>query len=129
MEIKGILDFYMELEKARVFAEVISGGFMSVDVKHNERNREIPDESSVAFGRFLERWDWWSTFSLELSRTIDGAFDFFSNCLDQPLGIYMPTEVEREILFIMRRTDERYAAKLLARALNLEKTMREKERS
>ena len=102
---------------------------MSVDVKHNERNREIPDESSVAFGRFLERWDWWSTFSLELSRTIDGAFDFFSNCLDQPLGIYMPTEVEREILFIMRRNDERYAAKLLARALNLEKTMREKERS
>ena len=35
----------------------------------------------------------------------------------------------REILFILRRNDEKYALKLLIRAINLESVMREKERA
>jgi hypothetical protein len=125
VEIKDLDALYEELREARAFMEALNDGILSVRIKRDEYKWMTPDESDTSFKSFCDCWERWTTLAQKVFEKINGSFLFLDDAFSRPFGIELLEPNEREILFIMRRNDERYAAKLLARALNLEKVQKE----
>lgn len=129
MEIKDIDALYEELREARAFMEALNDGILSVRIKRDEYKWMIPDESDTSFKSFCDCWERWTTLTQKVFEKINGSFLFLDDAFSRPFGIELPEPNEREILSIMRRNGEEYSAKLLIKAINLEKVLHDKKKA
>ena len=129
MEIKDIDALYEELREARAFMEALNDGILSVRIKRDEYKWMIPDESDTSFKSFCDCWERWTTLAQKVFEKINGSFLFLDDAFSRPFGIELPEPNEREILSIMRRNGEEYSAKLLIKAINLEKVLHDKKKA
>jgi hypothetical protein len=129
VEIKDIDALYEELREARAFMEALNDGILSVRIKRDEYKWMIPDESDTSFKSFCDCWERWTTLAQKVFEKINGSFLFLDDAFSRPFGIELPEPNEREILSIMRRNGEEYSAKLLIKAINLEKVLHDKKKA
>lgn len=129
MEIKDIDALYEELREARAFMEALNDGILSVRIKRDEYKWMIPDESDTSFKSFCDCWERWTTLAQKVFEKINGSFLFLDDAFSRPFGIELLEPNEREILSIMRRNGEEYSAKLLIKAINLEKVLHDKKKA